>query len=974
MNQTPDNSTPTGPWHIAFTAAFPGWLIFWGLFAAVALIVYLYLAQRKNTATWVIAMLTILRVALVSLLALILLQPSAQWVHTESLPGTLWLLLDRSKSMDFTDPQALPEERLRWACALGLISESQWPDEFDRDLAQLNLLRQLLQQDQDSAENITMASGSSTQRAQALADTLTHWRQSLEKLTDRLSGRPGARIVTNDLESLDQDAGDLIDQVRQAGGATAQGLPFAAMLAAMDQAMRDLNDAAESDDQQFLADHQSDPGVTDALHRAAAMSRAQLALALLTQNSESSGGNLASVIAQSRVQIVSFAGDVSTFPLPHNGDPALMLQSALSSTGDATNIAAAFAAVAQGQPSQEPARVVLVSDGRQNIGDDPEPIARLLAAHGVNTYTICVGSDRSPPSIQIDAVDAPQWVFKNQKVQASVLVHMRALANQPVTVELLRDAEQVGKEVIFSDSDDDVKPVQFTDNPPDVGVYHYDVRIEPTPNQIDQTPIERQFVVAVRRDKMQVILVEGQPRWEYQYLLNYLSRNDRVHLQAVLEHPALIQDVQLPAPVQASVNNPSYMAQTIPQGNQGWGAYDIIILGDVGPDVLSPADQQAIAYAVSEKGAALVLLSGQNSMPQAYASMPLSELIPVRLDRFWPPDLLAQQENQGFIPQLTVEGAASELAQLGADRAENDNLWSNMPRWYSHSAYTDARDNADVIWSMGQATGSGIEENLQQDKTNSLLSTMQVGSGRVLYIASDELWRLRYVNGENVNDDFWSQVIRWASGSELAAGGKYVRFETDKDTYTFGDPVHIQAHVLGDDLLPLSGLDFQVTATPLASGSSAAVPSVWAPMLASDSGPGYYSGSLSGLAPGRYRISLTGGSVDQRLREDPSAAVQNLVIQINPLPDLESLDPSSDPADMLRLASAGGGLMMPAAFGNLLATYMPPLQRTLSIPEETGFFTNMNSSLTRWLHTLFLIVFVILIGAEWAIRKFAGMI
>src|SRR5580658_1403281 len=101
MNQAPDNTTPIGPWHVAFTPALPGWLIFWGFFAAVALIVYLYLAQRKNTATWVITLLTILRVALVSLVAFILLQPSAQWVHTESLPGTLWLLLDRSKSMSF---------------------------------------------------------------------------------------------------------------------------------------------------------------------------------------------------------------------------------------------------------------------------------------------------------------------------------------------------------------------------------------------------------------------------------------------------------------------------------------------------------------------------------------------------------------------------------------------------------------------------------------------------------------------------------------------------------------------------------------------------------------------------------------------------------------------------------------------------------------------------------------------------------
>ncbi|HMD53832.1 MAG TPA: hypothetical protein VKJ65_04705, partial [Phycisphaerae bacterium] len=65
---------------------------------------------------------------------------------------------------------------------------------------------------------------------------------------------------------------------------------------------------------------------------------------------------------------------------------------------------------------------------------------------------------------------------------------------------------------------------------------------------------------------------------------------------------------------------------------------------------------------------------------------------------------------------------------------------------------------------------------------------------------------------------------------------------------------------------------------------------------------------------------------------------------------------------------------MPGAFADQLAPYMTPIERDLDIPEETGFFVNVNSGFTRWLHTIFLAIFVILITAEWGVRKFAGMI
>jgi len=78
-----------------------------------------------------------------------------------------------------------------------------------------------------------------------------------------------------------------------------------------------------------------------------------------------------------------------------------------------------------------------------------------------------------------------------------------------------------------------------------------------------------------------------------------------------------------------------------------------------------------------------------------------------------------------------------------------------------------------------------------------------------MYLASPQTWRLRYVQTpgsdshiEDVHRRFWGQVIRWAMGSDLSAGGKFVKFGTNKHSYIGGEPVVITARVLKEDLSP----------------------------------------------------------------------------------------------------------------------------------------------------------------------------
>jgi hypothetical protein len=247
---------------------------------------------------------------------------------------------------------------------------------------------------------------------------------------------------------------------------------------------------------------------------------------------------------------------------------------------------------------------------------------------------------------------------------------------------------------------------------------------------------------------------------------------------------------------------------------------------------------------------------------------------------------------------------------------------------------------------------------------------MPIGLGRSLYLASDQSWRLRQVYGTNAHDRFWGQVLRWAVASDLPAGGKFVRFGASQPTYAQGQPVTITARILREDLSPNTGLSFYAHAAPV-KGSGTAVD---AHFVESPDAPGYYRATLGGLPPGDNEISLQGPEVERLLNSDPSVSQKTLLIKILPSLDLEQRNMNTDPSLLARVAQAGGGFSLDANYADILASHLHAIERIESIPEQIGFFTNPDARGTKAAHWTYLLLFALLLTAEWIIRKRAGLI
>ena len=771
-------------------------------------------------------------------------------------------------------------------------------------------------------------------------------------------------------------------------------IPWQALHDGISKSISSLVPLATKAEKDFLDAHRSDPRLTDALSKVRQMDRADLAYAALTDKSSHSLKSLSDMMDREDVKLVPF-GDHTGLSTPDKKELDQTIKNVLKDPkGQNTDIAGALRFVTD--QVGEDSTVVVVSDGRQNVGSEPEGPAQFLASRGTRVFTLAMGSHQTVRDAAVEHVDAPDWVYAEDQVIISPVITLDNLKDRDVTVELRRDGQVVDTRTIKVKTDQEKPRLRFTDKPPKEGLYDYDVVIQPIPDEAVADNNRQSVRVAVKKDKLNVLMIDDEPGWEYQFLRNYLVRDHRVKLQVVLLSPGHIEEVQAPEPVKASPSREEGKidAQVLPATRAEWSAFDIVILGDVPPEKLPVEQQKNLAGALKDGGVkALLLIAGQRNMPMRYSATPLADVMPVELSGSrWTPQELQDQMRHGYVPSVAPDGLNSILGQFAEDAAANADLWANMPLWYWHSELTSAKPGASVIWSIEDSLAAKAKveshsprnaetsaDEYERVRQHALLSTMNVGLGRVLYLAAPQTWRLRYVQTpgadphiEDLHRRFWGQVVRWAVGNDLPAGGKFVRFGANKHSYIGGEPVVITARVLKEDFTPMEGESFKIYASrktgggPVGEATMVEVPA---------EGAGIYRGTMT-LPAGNFMLTVHGGDAEKLLANDTSveAAQKTLEIEVQPDATVEDRDVNADPQQMASIAKAGSGVGLDGSYFDVLADHLPVVDHTETTVVQAGLFSNPNDIRTKYAHWAFFGIFVALITAEWILRKRGGLV
>jgi hypothetical protein len=606
--------------------------------------------------------------------------------------------------------------------------------------------------------------------------------------------------------------------------------------------------------------------------------------------------------------------------------------------------------------------VVVLTDGQHNWGQSPVKKALELGQCQIPVYPVALGTRRPPPDVALVEVKAPAATFKDVDVTVDARFKVSGLPAQEIVVELQRSGQAPLEERIRHDGTDRYYTVHFQVRLDQVGAQALTVAARPVAGEIRTDNNGRPVVINVADDKARVLLVDGEARWEFHYLQNALLRDRTMDVHSVVfAQPRLgkIGEEEL-----RQVGNPSV---ALPAGPDALAPYDCIILGDVTPDQLPPADRQRLEKYVADRGGTLVLLAGKRAMPMAFTGgergaaeeEPLLRLLPVEQPRaVAPPD--------GFHVALTEEGKLTPFLQMDPAPDQNAERWAEFP---PHFWGVVGRPKPGAT-ALAEVAGAHKDRKARDEgtKEQAVIVRQHYGFGRVLFVGLDSTWRWRYKTGDTYHHRFWGQAIRWAASDKpLVAGNEFLRFGTPEPVFKQGQEVEINVR-LAEQTGPL-GPDALAGARVLRQGAGdkgeQAVALV--PLKRREAQPRVLDGKIRDLLPGQYQIELAIPELADKLNAPPGPDGKPGKLRASftvAAPESEEMVELATNWPLLEeLAAKSGGRVFTPENASELADLLT--RQTATHTEHVEF------RLWQWWGTL--VLFLVVLTLEWVARKVAGL-
>tara|TARA_B110000881_G_scaffold221669_1_gene253186 strand:- start:6485 stop:8851 length:2367 start_codon:yes stop_codon:yes gene_type:complete len=487
----------------------------------------------------------------------------------------------------------------------------------------------------------------------------------------------------------------------------------------------------------------------------------------------------------------------------------------------ATDLSGGLETVLDQVPPDQLAGVVLLSDGRHNRPGSVEDVARRFGILDAPIAVIPSGSDVPPKDAAIISVRSPDSVYLGDRIRVGALLKFDGYRGKKAKLQLFAGDKELDSREISIPQDNYREEVKFRHAPEEGGVGEYRVVLSGLEDETFENNNQWNFQTVVSDARTNVLLIDQHPRWEFRYLRNlFYGRDQSIHLQSVLLKPDRISG-HTPPKVVASASRPfgDANATHLPESEDEWRKFDVIIIGDIGPDSLSNEQWNILSNCVKERAALLVLVAGPESMPHAFDSDVAKELIPVNYESsrrtFYGSD-------ETFRFALTNTGRNHPITAQVEGQMHNEKLWKEFPviRW-RHPVKglqpgaevllyaEDANKKKTKVTSAEslEAALSEVAKRRVREAENALLVTRQTGSGKVAMLLADRTWRLREGVGDIYHHRFWGQLVRWGAGPNLRAGTETIRLGTDQLTYTGDDRVRIMTRLRDNNLNPIVDQD-----------------------------------------------------------------------------------------------------------------------------------------------------------------------
>ncbi|MFO1001760.1 MAG: hypothetical protein U0936_15595 [Planctomycetaceae bacterium] len=588
--------------------------------------------------------------------------------------------------------------------------------------------------------------------------------------------------------------------------------------------------------------------------------------------------------------------------------------------------------------AQAKTAIVLITDGQHNSGPSPLQTAQVLGGQGVPFFSVSLGASQQAADLAVIGLEHPDLVFQKDRVRGVMVVRDQMTPGKPFVAQIsyqdqvlwqqqLETQNVAERRIEFDFEIDELVTklgAQFASDIKQHAVpLEFQASIAALPEESETDNNQRAMRLAAIVSSYKVLLIDGRSRWETRYLRNVFDRDEQWSINTVIVGPGTDH---------AGLTRGEEEGQ-FPGKREELFAYDLVIFGEVAPELFNEQDFQWLSEFVETRGGGIVFIDGQRGRLRQFASTKLGSLIPVE----WLNETIAAKPTS---LQLTDKGASESALRLSPDAEQNRRFWTELPPPHSLVA-VNALPGAEVL----------IEANVDGRQRPAMVTRL-FGSGRVVYFAFDESWRWRFKTADLWHQRAWNQLAKYVMPRPFAVSDEYVSLDTGSVRYDFGATVDVRARLLGLDGKPATG----VSADALVWKEGRIVSTV--SLTPDPDVPGIYRGRVPALPEGEYEVSVRAAGYSDAALKARSRFV------VLPPESGEMTQTSANETLLKQIAAASGG-------GYLREEELFRLPELLS-PLSSGRVVESDTQI--WQSYWWFAAIVILLTVEWALRKRAGLL
>ena len=603
--------------------------------------------------------------------------------------------------------------------------------------------------------------------------------------------------------------------------------------------------------------------------------------------------------------------------------------------GSATAIGSALEELRRRHPARDLAGVLIVSDFVQNAGKPAEAAAARLR---VPVFTVGLGAEAA--SDLIVGFDAEPSIKRAERTSVTAILRQTGLTGRTANVRLTRAPADLPEQTTVLQErsitlDGPQLAVDFSVTPDQAGRFTYAVTADELPGETIAENNAAGRIITVTDDYLRLLFVEYEPTWEWRFVKEVFHRDPLVGIRGFRTY------LRSSDPTVRETNE--LFLRAFPPPREEFFQYDVIFLGDLSGAALPGRFSDMLEEFVSQFGGGLVVMAGPRFGPQELVSTPIANMLPVVLD----PD--ARRRDRPFRMQFTPAAAQYDFLRLGESEQENREAWNNLGPLPWYQPVRRVESTAVVLAEHPTDTlADGITK-------QPIMARRAYGGagGEVVYVGTNETWRLRRLFGEKYYRQFWGQLIyRLGLGHARGADKRFVVDALPDAPFSPGVEIPITVRVWDRDFQRLTDQNFpnQTLSGQLISPDGQIRP-VSIPM----SRAGVFETQLAEAQSGNYRLKI----------QDPmTSEVAEIRFNVADV-SVERRVATRDVGLQGALANAvpGGKSFEFAELSQLVEDFQPPPRRQTT----TEVFPLWNT----WLVFGFVLI---LLFAEWLLRKAVNLI